>query len=158
MICFSLMPSATFSRLPFFLHCNFIEIYIWQEYTVQEWRGNPCTLGLELNLNNHFSKILILFIFDNYKMNFSYLSIFLCKLFLPALSKSEQATCSREPLLEFVTDCDARDSICNYKIQSATKKLNSTLNGPMQITFDESSMSDALKLKRCIRISPHHSR
>ena len=152
------MPSATFSQLYLFLHCNFIEIYIWQKYTVQEWRGHPCTVGLELNLYNISLKILILFIFDDYKMNFSYLSIFLCKLVLPVLSKSKQATCSLEPLLEFVTDCDARDSICNYKIQSATKKLNSTLNGPMQITFDEHSMSDALKLKRCIRISPNYSR
>ena len=91
-------------------------------------------------------------------MNASYLSILVLKLFLPIDSKSEQATCSPDPLFEFVKDCDAKDSIFNYKIQSVTKKMNFTLNGPMQIMFDEYTMSNALKLKRCIRISPYHSR
>ena len=91
-------------------------------------------------------------------MNALYLSIFLLKLFLPIQSKSEKATCSPDPLFEFVKDCEAKDSILNYKIQSLTKKLNFTLNGPMQIMFDECSMSNALKLKRCIRISPNYSR
>ena len=91
-------------------------------------------------------------------MNASYLSIFLLKLFLPIYSKSEQATCSSDPLFEFVKDCNAKDSIFNYKIQSVTKKMNFTLNGPMQIMFDECTMSNALKLKRCIRIAPKYSR
>ena len=91
-------------------------------------------------------------------MNASYLSIFLLRLFLLIDSKSEQATCSLEPLFEFVKDCDAKDSIFNYKIQSVTKKINFTLNGPKQIMFDECTMSNALKLKRCIRISPNYSR
>ena len=91
-------------------------------------------------------------------MNASFLSIFLLRLFLPIDSKSEHATCSPDPLFEFVKDCDAKDSIFNYKIQSATKNLNFTLNGPMQIFFDKCSMSNALKLKRCIRISPNYSR
>ena len=91
-------------------------------------------------------------------MNASYLSIFLVKLFLPIQSKNEQATCSPDPLFEFVKDCEAKDSIFNYKIQSAAKKLNFTLNGSMQIMFGECSMSNALKLKRCIRISPNYSR
>ena len=91
-------------------------------------------------------------------MNFSYLSIFLWKIFLPVQSKSEQSTCSSEPLFEFATDCEARDSIFNYKIQSETKKLNFTLNGPRQILFDKCTMSNALKLKRCIRISPNYRR
>ena len=91
-------------------------------------------------------------------MNFSSLLIFLLKLSLPIQSKSEQATCSPEPLFEFVKDCEARDSIYNYQIKSVTKKLNFTLNGPMQIMFDKGSMSNALKLKRCIRISPNYRR
>ena len=91
-------------------------------------------------------------------MNASFLSIFLLRLFLPIDSKSEHATCSPDPLFEFVKDCDAKDSIFNYKIQSETKKINLTLNGPKQIMFDECTMSDVLKLKRCIRISSHHSR
>ena len=91
-------------------------------------------------------------------MNFSYLLIFLLKLFPPIQCKTEQSTCSPEALFEFVKDCEAKDSIFNYKIQSVTKKLNFTLNGPMQIMFDECSMSNALKLKRCVRISPNYRR
>ena len=92
-------------------------------------------------------------------MIFSYLSICLWKLFLPVQSKNGHATGGTEPLFEFIKDCEARDSIFNYKIQSATKTMDFTLNGPVQIIFDECSMSNALKLvKRCIRISPIYIR
>ena len=77
---------------------------------------------------------------------------FLSQLY-PLHINGEQAICSTLPLFEFVEDCDADDSISNYKIQSQAKKGHKSLNGHVQILFNECCMSDALKLKRCIRIA-----
>ena len=74
----------------------------------------------------------------------------------PIYINGEQAICSTEPLLEFSEDCDAKDSISNYKIQSSQKRVNRSLNGQAQILFDKCSISDSLKFKRCIRISSEY--
>ena len=88
-----------------------------------------------------------------------YFIIFFCKLFNPIYSKNKELVlCSTEPLFEFVEDCSAEGSITGYQIKSTTKKLNFSLNGPTQITFDECLLSDALKLKRCVRIAPNYLR
>ena len=61
--------------------------------------------------------------------------------------------CSSVPLLEFSEDCDAKDSIRNYKIISPAKKVNNYLNGQVKILFNEYSISDTFKSKRCLIIS-----
>ena len=84
--------------------------------------------------------------------------IFFLKLFLPIYCKNKEVVCSAKPLIEFVEDCEAKESIIGYQIKSTTKKFNFPLNGPMKITFDECSLSDAMKLKRCVRIAPYYIR
>ena len=71
---------------------------------------------------------------------------------------SDFENCSSEPLLELVKECDAEDSIINFQVKSTVKKIQGFLNGPTQIHFDKCSMSDSLRLKRCIRIAPNFIR
>ena len=69
------------------------------------------------------------------------------------LINGEQTICSNQPLFELVEDCEAYNSISNYKIQTSDKIVNKTLNGQVQILLNDCSMRDALKLKKCISIA-----
>ena len=74
------------------------------------------------------------------------------QLYSKQILHGKQGICSTLPLLEILEDCDANDSISNYKILSPAKKGNKSLNGQIKILFNECSISDTLKTKRCIKI------